>query len=48
MSIPVSDRQRLACISPINLAGETLKRVAVAQDLLNPAVIWFPAAWSTG
>ncbi len=39
MSIPVSEiRQRLACIWPIILAGETLKRVAVAQDLLNPAV----------
>jgi farnesyl-diphosphate farnesyltransferase len=39
MSIPVSEiRQRLACIWPILLAGETLKRVAVAEDLLNPAV----------
>ena len=38
MSIPVSEiRQRLACIWPI-LAGETLKRVAMAEDLLNPAV----------
>jgi farnesyl-diphosphate farnesyltransferase len=39
MSIPVSEiRQRLACIWPIVLAGETLKRVAAAEDLLNPAV----------
>ena len=39
MAIPVSEiRQRLACIWPILLAGETLKRVAVAPDLLNPAV----------
>lgn len=39
MSIPVSEiRQRLACIWPIILAGETLKRVAVSHDLLNPAV----------
>jgi farnesyl-diphosphate farnesyltransferase len=39
MSIPVSEiRQRLACIWPIILAGETLKRVAMAEDLLNPAV----------
>ena len=39
MSIPVSEiRQRLACIWPIILAGETLKRVAMAADLLNPAV----------
>jgi farnesyl-diphosphate farnesyltransferase len=28
----------LACMWPILLAGETLKRVAVAPDLLNPAV----------
>jgi farnesyl-diphosphate farnesyltransferase len=39
MSIPVSEiRQRLACIWPILLAGETLKRVAVAEDLLDPSV----------
>lgn len=39
MAIPVSEiRQRLACMWPILLAGETLKRVAVAPDLLNPAV----------
>jgi farnesyl-diphosphate farnesyltransferase len=39
MAIPVSEiRQRLACIWPIILAGETLKRVAAAEDLLNPAV----------
>lgn len=39
LSIPVSEiRQRLACIWPILLAGETLKRVATSPDLLNPAV----------
>jgi len=39
MSIPVSEiRQRLACMWPILLAGETLKRVKVAPDLLNPDV----------
>jgi len=39
MAIPVSEiRQRLACIWPILLAGETLRRVAVAPDLLDPAV----------
>jgi farnesyl-diphosphate farnesyltransferase len=39
MSIPVSEiRQRLACMWPILLAGETLKRVKAAPDLLNPAV----------
>jgi farnesyl-diphosphate farnesyltransferase len=39
MSIPVSEiRQRLACMWPILLAGETLKRVKVAPDLLNPHV----------
>lgn len=39
MAIPVSEiRQRLACMWPILLAGETLKRVAAAPDLLNPAV----------
>ena len=39
MSIPVSEiRQRLACIWPIILAGETLKRVAASPDLLNPAM----------
>lgn len=31
-------RQRLACMWPILLAGETLKRVAAAPDLLDPAV----------
>ncbi len=31
-------RQRLACMWPILLAGETLKRVAIAPDLLDPAV----------
>jgi farnesyl-diphosphate farnesyltransferase len=31
-------RQRLACMWPILLAGETLKRVAVASNLLNPSV----------
>ncbi len=31
-------RQRLACMWPILLAGETLKRVAAATDLLDPAV----------
>ena len=31
-------RQRLACMWPILLAGETLKRVATAPDLLDPAV----------
>ncbi len=39
MSIPVSEiRQRLACMWPILLAGETLKRVKTAPDLLDPAV----------
>ncbi len=39
MAIPRSEiRQRLACMWPILLAGETLKRVATAPDLLNPAV----------
>jgi farnesyl-diphosphate farnesyltransferase len=39
MAIPVSEiRQRLACIWPILLAGETLRRVAVAPDLLDPGV----------
>lgn len=39
MAIPYSEiRQRLACMWPILLAGETLKRVAVAPGLLNPAV----------
>lgn len=39
MSIPVSEiRQRLACIWPIILAGETLRRVAASPDLLNPEV----------
>ncbi len=31
-------RQRLACMWPILLAGETLKRVATATDLLDPTV----------
>ena len=31
-------RQRLACMWPILLAGETLKRVTTAPDLLDPAV----------
>ncbi len=31
-------RQRLACMWPILLAGETLKRVATAPDLLDPTV----------
>lgn len=39
MAIPGSEmRQRLACMWPILLAGETLKRVAAAPDLLDPAV----------
>ena len=39
MAIPRSEiRQRLACMWPILLAGETLKRVATAPGLLNPAV----------
>ena len=39
MAIPRSEiRQRLACMWPILLAGETLKRVAIAPDLLDPAV----------
>ncbi|MDE2365661.1 MAG: squalene/phytoene synthase family protein, partial [Betaproteobacteria bacterium] len=39
MSIPVSEiRQRLACMWPILLAGETLKRVKAAPGLLDPAV----------
>ena len=39
MAIPRSEiRQRLACMWPILLAGETLKRVAAAPDLLNPAI----------
>ncbi|KIO49880.1 phytoene/squalene synthase family protein [Nitrosospira sp. NpAV] len=39
LAIPRSEtRQRLACMWPILLAGETLRRVAVAPDLLNPAV----------
>jgi farnesyl-diphosphate farnesyltransferase len=39
MAIPRSEiRQRLACIWPILLAGETLRRVATAPDLLNPSV----------
>lgn len=39
MAIPSSEiRQRLACMWPILLAGETLQRVAFAPGLLNPAV----------
>ena len=39
MSIPAPEiRQRLACMWPILLAGETLKRVAASPDILNPAV----------
>lgn len=39
MAIPrLEIRQRLACMWPILLAGETLKRVAAAPDLLDPAV----------
>ena len=39
MAIPRCEiRQRLACMWPILLAGETLKRVAAAPDLLDPAV----------
>lgn len=38
-AIPRSEiRQRLACMWPILLAGETLKRIAAAPDLLDPAV----------
>jgi farnesyl-diphosphate farnesyltransferase len=39
MALPRAEiRQRLACMWPILLAGETLKRVATAPDLLDPAV----------
>ncbi len=39
MALPRSEvRQRLACMWPIMLAGETLKRVGRASDLLDPAV----------
>lgn len=39
MALPrLEIRQRLACMWPILLAGETLKRVAMAPDLLNPTV----------
>lgn len=39
MALPrLETRQRLACMWPILLAGETLKRVATAQDLLDPTV----------
>lgn len=39
MAIPRFEiRQRLACMWPILLAGETLKRVVTAPDLLNPTV----------
>jgi farnesyl-diphosphate farnesyltransferase len=40
MAIPRHEiRLRLACMWPILLAGETLKRLVGAADLLNPAVI---------
>lgn len=39
MALPRCEiRQRLACMWPILLAGETLKRVAAAPDLLDPTV----------
>ncbi|ULA57898.1 MAG: Squalene/phytoene synthase family protein [Nitrospira sp.] len=39
MALPrLEIRQRLACMWPILLAGETLKRVATAPDLLDPTV----------
>ena len=39
MALPRCEiRQRLACMWPILLAGETLKRVAAASDLLDPTV----------
>lgn len=39
MAIPRFEiRQRLACMWPILLAGETLKRVAFSEDLLDAAV----------
>ena len=39
MALPrLEIRQRLACMWPILLAGETLKRVATAQDLVDPTV----------
>lgn len=39
MSIPRREtRLRLSCMWPILLAGETLKRVTVSQDILDPAV----------
>ena len=39
MALPrLEIRQRLACMWPILLAGETLKRVATATDLLDPRV----------
>lgn len=39
MALPRCEiRQRLACMWPILLAGETLKRVAAAPDLLAPTV----------
>lgn len=39
ISIPDSEiRQRLACMWPILLAGETLKRVAASPSILNPEV----------
>jgi farnesyl-diphosphate farnesyltransferase len=39
MSIPRWEtRLRLSCMWPILLAGETLKRVAISSDILDPAV----------
>ena len=39
LAIPRQEiRQRLACMWPILLAGETLKRVARSNELLDPAV----------
>jgi farnesyl-diphosphate farnesyltransferase len=39
MALPrLEIRQRLACMWPILLAGETLKRVATASNLLEPSV----------
>jgi farnesyl-diphosphate farnesyltransferase len=39
MSIPRWEtRLRLSCMWPILLAGETLKRVAISPDILDPAV----------
>jgi farnesyl-diphosphate farnesyltransferase len=39
MAIPRHEiRQRLACMWPVLLAGETLKRVAASHDLLDPSI----------